>query len=60
MAKRKPKPEYPPTPSGLALAKVGNLDGEDVDHGDDAAVEKARKHGEAYAAEKHRHRWGAD
>lgn len=52
----KPKePEYPGTPSGKALQKVGNLDGEDVKPGD---VEKALEHGEAYQAEKRKHRWG--
>jgi hypothetical protein len=54
-AKKKPKPvvEYPDTPSGKALAKVGDLNGEDADD-----VEKAREHGEAYQAEKRKHRWG--
>jgi hypothetical protein len=40
---------------GRALATVGNLDGEDVKPGD---VEKALAHGEAYQAEKRKHRWG--
>jgi hypothetical protein len=57
--KRKPKaPEYPDTPSGRALAKVGDLNGEDVDHTDADAVEEARAQGEAYAAEKRKNRWG--
>jgi hypothetical protein len=58
MAKAKSKkkqPEYPDTPSGRALAAVGNLDGEDVKPGD---TEKALEHGEAYQAEKRKHRWG--
>jgi hypothetical protein len=54
-AKKKPKPEYPDTPSGRALEKVGSLDGEDVKPGDE---EKALAHGEAYQAEKRKHRWG--
>jgi hypothetical protein len=49
------KAEYPDTPSGKALAAVGNLDGEDVKPAD---VEKANEHGEAYQAEKRKHRWG--
>jgi hypothetical protein len=52
-AKSKKKAEYPDTPSGRALAKVGDMNGEDVD---DAA--KALAHGEAYQAEKRKHRWG--
>ncbi len=53
-AKKKPKPDaYPDTPSGRALAAVGNLDGED-----EPDSEKAREHGEAYQAEKRKHRWG--
>lgn len=48
-------PEYPDTPSGKALAAVGNLDGEDVKHD---GYEKAAEHGEAYQAEKKKHRWG--
>jgi hypothetical protein len=51
--KKKPKLEYPDTPSGKALAKVGDLNGEDADD-----VEKAREHGEKYQAEKRKHRWG--
>ena len=43
------------TPSALALKKVGNLDGENVKPAD---VEKANAHGEAYQAEKRKHRWG--
>lgn len=45
----------PDTPSGKALKKVGNLDGEDVDPAD---YHKAGVHGEAYQAEKRKHRWG--
>jgi hypothetical protein len=55
-AKKKAKkagPEYPDTPSGKALAKVGDLNGEDA-----ADSEKALAHGEAYQAEKRKHRWG--
>jgi len=43
------------TPSGKALAEVGNLDGEDVKPKD---VEAALDHGEKYQAEKKKHRWG--
>jgi hypothetical protein len=43
------------TPSALALAKVGNLDGEDVKPD---GYEAASKHGERYQAEKKKHRWG--
>jgi hypothetical protein len=43
---------------GRALAAVGNLDGEDVDHSKDGETEKAAEHGEAYQAEKRKHRWG--
>lgn len=43
------------TPSGVALAEVGNLDGEDVKPAD---VEKANEHGEAYQAAKKKARWG--
>jgi hypothetical protein len=56
MAKTKSKkrqPEYPDTPSGRALAKVGDLNGEDAEDSD-----KAREHGERYQAEKRKHRWG--
>lgn len=52
---KKKEPEYPDTPSGKALAAVGNLDGEDVKPED---VAKANAHGEAYQAEKKKHRWG--
>lgn len=52
--KKEAAPEYPDTPSGKALQKVGNLDG-DVTNTDNAAV---NEHGEAYAAEKKKHRWG--
>jgi hypothetical protein len=55
MADTKKKAEYPDTPSGKALAEVGNLDGEDVKPVD---VEKALEHGEAYQAAKRKHRWG--
>jgi hypothetical protein len=51
-------PEYPDTPSGKALAKVGNIDGEAVDHHKEGETEKALEHGEAYQAEKRKHRWG--
>jgi hypothetical protein len=57
-AKSKKKVEYPDTPSGRALAKVGNLDGEDVAHHKKGETEKAAAHGEAYQAEKRKHRWG--
>lgn len=55
MAAKKKQPKYPDTPSGRALEKVGNLDGEDVKPAD---VEQALAHGEAYQAEKRKHRWG--
>ena len=59
MADEKPtskkKVEYPDTPSGKALAAVGNIDGEDTKVGEEAA---ALAHGEAYQAEKRKHRWG--
>lgn len=48
-------PEYPDSASGLALAKVGNLDGENVKPD---GYEQAAAHGEAYQAEKKKHRWG--
>lgn len=54
-AKKTKAEEYPDTPSGKALAAVGNLDGEDVKPAD---VEKANEHGEKYQAEKRKHRWG--
>jgi hypothetical protein len=52
MAKKK-KLEYPDTPSGKALTKVGDLNGEEADDS-----ERALAHGEAYQAEKAKHRWG--
>lgn len=52
---KKKEPEYPDTPSGKALAEVGNLDGEQVKPAD---VEKANEHGERYLAAKRKHRWG--
>ena len=52
---KKKAPEYPDTPSGKALAAVGNLDGEDIKPNE---VEAALAHGEAYQAEKKKHRWG--
>jgi hypothetical protein len=48
----------PDTPSGYAVKKVGNLDGEDVDHSKPGATEAARAHGEAYQAAKREKRWG--
>jgi hypothetical protein len=44
--------EYPKTPSGQALAEVGDLDGED------AESSEAREHGLAYARAKRKYRWG--
>lgn len=38
----------PDTPSGYALKKIGNLDGEDVDHSKPGATEAALAHGEEY------------
>jgi len=52
---QKKKDEYPDSPSGLALAEVGNLDGEDVKPD---GYEKAAEHGERYQAAKKKHRWG--
>jgi hypothetical protein len=43
---------------GRALAAVGNLDGEDVAHHKKGETEKGAEHGEAYQAEKRKHRWG--
>jgi hypothetical protein len=43
------------TPSGKALAEVGNLDGEKVKHD---GYEAANEHGEKYNAAKKKHRWG--
>ena len=51
--KEKAKVEYPDTPSGKALAEVGNLDGED-----EPDPEKAQAHGERYQAVKKKERWG--
>ena len=48
----------PDTPSGYAVKKVGNLDGEDVDHSKVGATEAARRHGEAYQYHKALLRWG--
>jgi hypothetical protein len=45
--------DYPSTPSGRALAEVGDLDGEDAD-----SPEAAREHGLAYARAKRKYRWG--
>jgi hypothetical protein len=47
--------KMPDTPSGAALKKVGNLDGEDVDPD---RLHDAGVHGEAYLAEKKKVRWG--
>ena len=44
---------YPDTPSGRALAAVGDLDGEDAE-----SLEQSRKHGLAYGREKRKWRWG--
>ena len=52
---KKKAPEYPDTPSGKALQAVGDLNGEDVKPGGEQA---ALEHGEAYQAEKRKHRWG--
>jgi hypothetical protein len=48
----------PDTPSGYALKKLGNLDGEDVDHSKAGATDAAREHGEAYNRLKSAVRWG--
>lgn len=54
------EPEYPDTPSGRALAEVGNVDGETVDAANPKPVDAAavNAHGEAYQAAKRKHRWG--
>lgn len=44
---------YPDTPSGRALAAVGDLDGEDA-----PSSEEAREQGLAYQREKRKWRWG--
>jgi len=55
-ATKSKKPEaVDETPSGKALAEVGNLDGEDVKAD---GYEKAAEHGEKYHAAKKKHRWG--
>jgi hypothetical protein len=46
------------TPSGYALKKLGNLDGEDVDHGVPGASQAALDHGNAYQRLKSAVRWG--
>jgi hypothetical protein len=51
-AKKKTKPEHPDTPSGRALAKVGEPP-------KDATSEELLAHGERYQAEKAKHRWGS-
>jgi hypothetical protein len=58
--KQAKKPEYPDTPSGKALAEVGNVDGESVDPDNPKPVdaEAINAHGEAYQAAKRKHRWG--
>ncbi len=56
--KKKAKLVYPDTPSGRALAAVGNLDGEDVEHHKKGETDKALAHGEAYQAVKRQERWG--
>jgi hypothetical protein len=48
----------PDTPSGYALKKLGNLDGEDVDHSKAGATDAALEHGEAYQRLKSAVRWG--
>lgn len=52
---KKPAEAVDETPSGKALAEVGNLDGEDVKPDE---VEKALEHGEKYQAAKKKVRWG--
>jgi hypothetical protein len=47
------KEEYPDTPSGKALAAVGNVNGEDLEDPHEGLA-----HGEKYQAEKAKHRWG--
>lgn len=48
----------PDTPSGYAVKKIGNLDGEDVDHSKPGATEAAAAHGAEYARIKSGVRWG--
>ena len=59
MTEQKSKPKKPEavdeTPSGKALAEVGNLDGEKVKHD---GYEEAAAHGEKYQAAKKKQRWG--
>ena len=59
MAEAQKKPKKPEavdeTPSGKALAEIGNLDGEKVKHD---GYEEANAHGEKYLAAKKKHRWG--
>ena len=52
-AAKKEKPEYPDTPSGLALQEVGDLNGEDLDD-----PHEGLEHGEKYQAAKKKARWG--
>jgi hypothetical protein len=52
-AAKKEKPEYPDTPSGLALQEVGDLNGEDLDD-----PQEGLEHGEKYQAAKKKARWG--
>jgi hypothetical protein len=54
-AKKKKTEAVDETPSGKALAEVGNLDGEDVKHD---GYEAANEHGEKYLAAKKKARWG--
>jgi hypothetical protein len=53
-------PQYPDTPSGRALAEVGNVDGKSVDPDNPKPydAEAMNAHGEAYQAAKRKHRWG--
>jgi hypothetical protein len=46
------------TPSALAVAAVGNLDGEDIDFSNPEEVQSAIERAEEYAAVKRQHRWG--
>lgn len=55
-AKKAPEADLPDTPSGLALQKVGAFPA--AEEGEPFDAEAANAHGEAYAAEKRKHRWG--
>ena len=55
-AAKKKEADLPDTPSGLALQKVGEYPA--AKEGEPFDAEAANAHGEAYQAEKRKHRWG--